>query len=354
MVLNQCMVCKAFLSPRTELCCATCKRFIHVVCALPPPNSFENFVCAACVESSGTLSVSDQSSLSPCTSASCEKSTASNMAHRGASLDLKEPSLTDLYTMLESLKSDISVLKKDCKSLPEIRIVVSSVSSKLEELATGVRACQNLVSDVNARCSALEQRCSANTVAVQSLTTTVEAFSPGVAQTSPLIVRDVIAELAKQDRWRCSVVLSGLPESHQSSSSPLVSDSATVIDIISAIIPDQQFDGLKIFRLGAPSAQRTRPRLIKVICTSVDQASYILRSANSVLKSNERFKDIRIFSDKTALQTRYLRSLKDELHNRSSKGETNLYIRHVHGVPRILSKPSLPNTANRVGDRPLN
>ena len=351
MVLNQCMVCKAFLSPRTELCCATCKCFIHVVCALPPPNSFENFVCAACVESSGTLSVSDQSSLSPCTSASCEKSTASNMAQSGASL--KEPSMTDLYSILESLKSDISVLKKDCKSLPEIRTVVSSVSSELEELATDVRACQTLVSDVNARCSALEQRCSANTVAVQSLTITVEAFSPGVAQTSPLIVRDVIAELAEQDRRRCNVVLSGLPESHQSSSSPLVSDRATVINIISAIIPDQQFDGLKIFRLGAPSAQRTRPRLIKVICTSVDQASYILRSANSVLKSNERFKDIRIFSDKTALQTKYLRSLKDELHNRSSKGETNLYIRHVHGVPRILSKP-LPNTANRVGDRPLN
>lgn len=110
---------------------------------------------------------------------------------------------------------------------------------------------------------------------------------------------------------------------------------------------------MKIFRLGLSSAYRTRPRLIKVICMSIDQASCILRSANS-LKSNDRFKDIRIFSDRTKLQATYIRSLKEDVQSCISKGESNLYIKYINGIPKILHKPSLAKDTNNKDSGSLN
>lgn len=123
----------------------------------------------------------------------------------------------------------------------------------------------------------------------------------------------------RKDRAK-NIMLYNLPESP--------TDNATVKEIISTVSDADKIK--KIFRVGKSS---DKPRPIKVILTDSDTAVHILKNKNRI--NNPQ---IRLGSDLTIAQRDYLKHLREQLNKRIADGETNLIIKYVRGVPRIVVK----------------
>ncbi|KAF0762242.1 Uncharacterized protein FWK35_00004638 [Aphis craccivora] len=57
----------------------------------------------------------------------------------------------------------------------------------------------------------------------------------------------------------------------------------------------------------------------------------------------DKFKHIKFFTDRTLLQRNYFKSILDELNNRKSTGEIDLFIKYVNNIPTVSK-----NGRNRV------
>lgn len=86
---------------------------------------------------------------------------------------------------------------------------------------------------------------------------------------------------------------------------------------------------LKVIRLGKLNDQKPRP--IKVCFQSSETVKRILRTKDKY--SN----NYRITSDQTPLQITHLHNLRDQLTKRLHNGETNIAIKYIKGVPKIVS-----------------
>lgn len=95
---------------------------------------------------------------------------------------------------------------------------------------------------------------------------------------------------------------------------------------------------LKVIRVGKVGGNRPRP--LKAVFSN----SQIVRQA---LKSKAKLysTDFRISQDQTRMQQDQFRSARAELKDREDKGEQNLTIKYIKGIPKIVKK-DITNTKN--------
>lgn len=86
---------------------------------------------------------------------------------------------------------------------------------------------------------------------------------------------------------------------------------------------------IKSIRLGKYIPNKNRPIKIFFDCPSIPK--YLLRNRKKLPE------DIQIYSDQTPAQKEYLRLLKEELIKRIEKGEKDLIIKYVKGIPTIVT-----------------
>lgn len=84
----------------------------------------------------------------------------------------------------------------------------------------------------------------------------------------------------------------------------------------------------RTFRLGKYVVGKNRP--IKVILNSPEEALSILKNKHKV-----DIPGIGIYNDQTKMQRNYYLSIKEKLKERLEKGETNLRIKYMNGIPTI-------------------
>lgn len=93
---------------------------------------------------------------------------------------------------------------------------------------------------------------------------------------------------------------------------------------------------MKPVRLGKYDATKNNPRPIKISLRDEATVHNFIRKAKT-LRDRETFKNVNISLDRTPRQIEYYRTVKNELIQRSSEGETNLQIKYVRGIPKIVS-----------------
>ena len=135
-----------------------------------------------------------------------------------------------------------------------------------------------------------------------------------------------------QDRIARSknVILYNVPE-------PVSHDTNTRIqqdrDTISTILNDDlkvNVEFSRAIRLGR-RGDGLRPRPLKIICNEAYAAVEILKK-RSLCKNG-----VKINNDLTPLQRENMRKIRDELNERKTKGETDITIKYVRGVPQIVA-----------------
>ena len=124
----------------------------------------------------------------------------------------------------------------------------------------------------------------------------------------------------------------GLPEAEHVS---VEQNTKTVIDILHELKFNFETHDIKIHRLGRFVLSNSRPRPIKIILQTEDDAVNLIRSSKT-LKNSVRFKHCFISSDKTSRQINLYKELKLQLTQRMNNGETDLKIRYINDIPKIV------------------
>lgn len=86
-----------------------------------------------------------------------------------------------------------------------------------------------------------------------------------------------------------------------------------------------------ILRLGKVSNQC---RSIRITLQNQHDVFSVLKNKIK-LRHCDKFKHIKFSTDRTLFQRKYFNSILDELNNRKSAGETDLYIKYVNNIPTV-------------------
>ena len=146
---------------------------------------------------------------------------------------------------------------------------------------------------------------------------------------------DIVTEVTERQNRKQNLIMFGVDEQQveldQVHSSER--DQSSVKDILKCINPSFDDDNIKIQRLGRRSDTKARP--IKIILRNDLEVLSFIKNAKTLRNSPEH-KKVSISFDKTPRQIDYYKQVKNDMIIRLNNGETNLRIRHVNGIPKIV------------------
>lgn len=143
----------------------------------------------------------------------------------------------------------------------------------------------------------------------------------------------IMEEVLERERRANNVILVGVKECDSDNGGDRKThDENSVKKILLEMDRDGNYSSkvMTVLRLGRREDGKTRP--LKVVLASRQDAILVLKNKS---KANRL---VRIYDDKTPKQREELQQLRDTLKARTELGETNLTIRYVRGVPKIVNQ----------------
>lgn len=139
----------------------------------------------------------------------------------------------------------------------------------------------------------------------------------------------VFQETIDRQARSCNIILFNLSESDENNDEIRIKDLLTVMK--------SNIENFSFNRLGKPtSLQADKPRPIKIKLRDQSDVFYLLRSQKQ-LQSSSTWKEIRLSSDRTMMQREHMSNLRKELQQRREKGENNIIIKYIKGIPKIIN-----------------
>lgn len=152
-----------------------------------------------------------------------------------------------------------------------------------------------------------------------------------------LSYEDTIFEIQERSRRNKNIILIGLPEPKNSDrDSRRNCDKNEAIEIIKKILPECPMPHT-VLRLGKYNPNKNRS--IKLCFENQETAKLILKNKKK-LASNT----IRLYPDLTPKQQYHMNHLRNELASREQKGETDLIIKYIKGIPKIIKSSAKNET----------
>lgn len=138
----------------------------------------------------------------------------------------------------------------------------------------------------------------------------------------------LINELRDRNQREKHVIIAGIPEQIAiNAEEGTFKDEDKIIQLISTINPNLP-KPLKVFRIGKFNPGKNRR--IKVCYETNTTAKFLLRNKSKFPEA------IKIYSDLTPAQQKYLNCVKDELARRQTSGESDITIKYIRGIPTII------------------
>lgn len=234
---------------------------------------------------------------------------------------LKESSITQmesLNTMSQNITSSIT------EKLQEIKITQEFLMTENDNLKSQVASLTDTVNANKQQITSLQNQ-------LQTLTPDLQM--PPINQSAlPTGYDDLILELQERTTRSKNIIIAGITERYSNNAAERREkdklEAERIIDFIYPNCPKP----IKIIRIGKYDESKTRP--IKLCFDNQETAKNILRN-----KINLKEDSIRIYSDQTPYQQKLMLNLKTELKRRLENGETNLTIKYIKGIPKIVTQP---------------
>lgn len=138
----------------------------------------------------------------------------------------------------------------------------------------------------------------------------------------------ITEELMERQKRSCNIVIFNLKETNGESDADIAVAKQILEDLINSEILIQS-----ALRVGKKN--KNGNRALKVSLDNSVTAATIIQAKKDKLKG----KHIYISADLTQSQRFNLQELKKELDTRKNSGETNLIIKYINGVPKIVNRP---------------
>jgi hypothetical protein len=147
----------------------------------------------------------------------------------------------------------------------------------------------------------------------------------------------VISEINEREYRRRNLIIYGVEESKTPNDG---ADRQKILALMTVINPDIGISNISHHRLGKPVNGKPRPLKVRLM-DNVD-INQLLKNfgRRKYSDSVEQLRNISISRDKTLTERQYVNKLREELNTRISAGESDLSIKYVSGIPKIVNKPS--------------
>jgi hypothetical protein len=221
---------------------------------------------------------------------------------------------TEGIDKLSTLSQDVTTIKDEVRNISNtidhIILEQNSLKTKLEDLKITSDHTEKRLKSVESDLNLLK-----NTPQTSTSKPTASTYE------------ELLTEVQERSARAKNIIIVGIPESQSNLPAARNVHDIKEITTLTKAINASCRDPDKVFRLGPFKTDASRP--IKVCYRSDEITKSLLRSKNKPVGN------IKIYSDQTVIQRRYLQELKGELQSRIAKGETNLRIKYKKGIPII-------------------
>lgn len=263
----------------------------------------------------------------------------------------------------EATKSDIAEIKKQMSEMLELlksskieqTESINNLSLNVAAIKAEVGSISSTMQNIVLENKKLKDQLSKLSVAAENTEKKVEVLEadvnnlknmPPSSSTQTTIMHDeIFTEIVERNFRAKNIIVVGILEPQKDTATARQDHDKTEILRITRLLHNDCPQPTGIFRLGKYKSEKTRA--IKVCFSSEDTAKNILRNRNKIDKEH-----IKIFSDQTPYQRKYLQNLKEELEQRTSNGESGLNIKYIKGIPKIVTLKETQKTPTK--DTPKN
>lgn len=208
------------------------------------------------------------------------------------------------------------------ENITEIKTQINDIKS----WSTNIKSEQN---NIKTKIISLEKKVCLNENKLKSLESSLTTFATPTPTGNKLQANEqLIREIQDRRDREKNIIIVGLPEQNSETSEERYSKDETEVMRITSLLDDDIPKPIKVIRIGKYNP--AKDRRIKVCYDKLGPAKQLLRH-KSKLPEN-----IKIFSDQTPAQQKYLQTLKEELTRRSNEGESDLTIKYINGMPKII------------------
>jgi len=202
---------------------------------------------------------------------------------------------------------------------------MNTLNGNLNTVTSDVKSQGEIIGGLNTRIAAV----------VKSLSEAMHCPPP---TTTPLALNDITYEIQLRSCCAVHIIIHGVTESSVSTSASSTSEDKTFVkEMLNKLVPKLSEAVIrKVFRVG--KSFNDNPRLLKVELTSQEDVNHVVISFLR-LRSNipDEYSQVSITRDRTPSERRSIYEIHQELRDRQEKGESNISIRYVNGLLKIVS-----------------
>lgn len=237
---------------------------------------------------------------------------------------------------ISEVKTQIAEIKSTNEQTENfIQDNITEVKSQINDIKSSTSNIMLEQNSIKSRFSDLENKISTGETKLKSLESNFEKMKPSCVATPTTVFENqlhlnekLVREVKERNEREKNIILVGLPEPNfPSAEERMAKDESDIFETTRSVSKDIP-KPVKVVRIGKFSADKNRA--IKVCYGTLGPAKQLLRN-------KEKLPDgVKIYSDQTLMQQKYLQDLKDELARRLRNGETDLTIKYTNGVPSII------------------
>lgn len=226
-----------------------------------------------------------------------------------------------------------------------------TVSARMEALLTklgNVTAISNDISSikdqliqVNEKLSNFEPRICDSENRIKLLEEEVKCLKNAENHGPNSNIETVIEEFHDRERRSRNVIVYNVPESKSRTVSVRIQQDDALISKLTSSFGSSELDyAFKSYRIGRPNKDKHRP--LKVVFKNTSTVADFCKNFNPADLKNldSDLHDVSLSRDRTPTERKYLNELRDTLKARTEGGETDLTIKFVNGVPKIVVNAS--------------
>ena len=147
---------------------------------------------------------------------------------------------------------------------------------------------------------------------------------------------EIVQEMSEREKRKRSLVIFGASEEPISGNQTRAEKDKQLVTRLFNSIDISANENMNAIRIGKFVATKGTPRPLKVMVNEESVVHDIILKARN-LKNTDNYKNINISLDRTPRQIELYRTVKKQFNERIAAGETNLKIKYVRGVPKIVN-----------------
>jgi len=246
--------------------------------------------------------------------------------------------LSQISVQIGTVLSKLDDLLAKVDKIDEISADILGIKSQIAVINTSLTALEPRINNIEDKVIAVEsdiadfkEQIDSNAAKIRLLESRSEPSDAGL--------EDVIAEMKERSLRSKNVMVFGLPESSKAKVEERAAvDRNAIQELFSFIESDFDVKLYKSFRVG--KLRNDKPRPMKVILDSEAHVVKLLKASSNIVMEDisADLTNVRLSRDRTKKQIEHLDALRVELASRQRAGGTELTIKFVNGLPKIVPK----------------